>query len=419
MNILIFAGAGTSIELNVPGMAGLAKEFMAHCEQWDVEPDLVRRIMQKELDVEHLIEEIDRMCAAGLSLESIGHDAGFFGAAANVRSEVEWFVQHAAERVAARNARLMWGWVLHLAETHRITIVTTNYDRAIELAANAEKVSLDDGFAPFAEGETARWRGFGNSETEPLLVKLHGSTDWFADMDAGKPVKLRHPMPLFGQAVLQIEGWKLDKGLVLPSRDKMLTGAPYPRLSQTFLNAADCCELALFVGSSLRDDHIWDGARMIADRAPVFVVGPDGAHRAVEGACSIVQHASRFLISTLPNAMLTGDPVSALRAVTGASSESRSILGSVGVLLDTSVGSGRRCDAVEEIDDVDATLPPAAIQELLAGADAAVARYVLGLVPYSANREQLIEFARSLHTNDSAFTDELGILCELLSQKQQ
>ena len=35
-------------------MAGLAKEFMAHCQQWDVAPELVCKIMKTNLDVEHL-----------------------------------------------------------------------------------------------------------------------------------------------------------------------------------------------------------------------------------------------------------------------------------------------------------------------------------------------------------------------------
>ena len=359
-------------------MAGLAKEFMAHCQQWDVAPELVCKIMKTNLDVEHLIEEIDRMCTAAPSLDSIGHETGYFRSAANVRAEVEWFVQHAAERVAARDARLMWGSVFRLADGIRTTFVTTNYDRAIELAANAGQVPLDDGFAPFAEKETVPWRGFVHGDANTRLVKLHGSTDWFANKETGRPVKLRHPMPLFGRAVLRIEDWILDTGLVLPSREKMLTGTPYPRLSQTFLNAADCCDVALFVGTSLRDEPIRDAARSIADRVPLFIVGPDDPQETVEGAFSIVQHASTFLISTLPNAMLTDDPVSALRAASARNGDERSILGSVRDLLDTNVDAGRRCRAVEEIEYVDATLPPALIRQLLADADPTVARYALG-----------------------------------------
>ena len=151
-----------------------------------------------------------------------------------------------------------------------------------ELAANRENILLDDGFAPFTEGETVPWNGFEPHAERPRLVKLHGSTDWFADKKTGFPNKLRHPMPLFGRSVLQIEGQELDSGLVLPSREKRLTSSPYPRLSQTFLNEADCCDLVVVVGSSLRDKHIQEAVRSIVKRAPVFIVNPDGDNREVE-----------------------------------------------------------------------------------------------------------------------------------------
>ena len=47
VKVLIFAGAGTSVELGVPGMVGLATEFREHSQQWSVEPDLVKQIMGK------------------------------------------------------------------------------------------------------------------------------------------------------------------------------------------------------------------------------------------------------------------------------------------------------------------------------------------------------------------------------------
>ena len=81
-------------------MVGLATEFLAHSRQWSVEPDLVERIMGEVLDVEHLIEGLDRICQARTSLEAIGEGAVGFERVDKVRAEVEWFVQHAAERVA-------------------------------------------------------------------------------------------------------------------------------------------------------------------------------------------------------------------------------------------------------------------------------------------------------------------------------
>ena len=324
-------------------------------------------------------------------------------------------MQHVAERVTAEDAKLMWGSVLRATENVEITFVTTNYDRAIELAANRESILLDDGFSPFTEGETVQWSGFGRHEEHPMLVKLHGSTDWFADKKTGSPKKLRHPMPLFGRSVLQIEGQELDSGLVLPSREKMLTASPYPRLSQAFLNAVDCCDLALFVGSSLRDSQIRDAVRSIVNKAPVFIVDPNSNDREVEDAAVISQHASTFLVSTLPNVLLTPDPAVALRKASRTNkTKTQGILSAVRDLLDMGVDVSRRCQAIEELDETGATLAPQLIRQILDDDDAIVARYGLGLIPSSISQDQLIEVAtNSRHNGDPAFCEELRLLRKL------
>ena len=98
MKILLFAGAGTSIELGVPGMAGLAEEFLEHTTQGQVEPDLVKQIMGAAMDVEHLIESLDHISTARLALGAIGEDTSTLDRVDKVRAEIEWFVQHVAER---------------------------------------------------------------------------------------------------------------------------------------------------------------------------------------------------------------------------------------------------------------------------------------------------------------------------------
>ena len=405
------------MELGVPGMEGLANEFLVHSRRWGIEPDLVQKLMGNDLDVEHFIEELDRIYGVGPSLKSIGQDTAVLQGAEKVRAEVEWFVQHAAERVAAEDAQLMWGSVLRstMVEQVEITFVTTNYDRAIELAANREEVLLDDGFAPFTEGETVQWTGFGLNEKRPMIVKLHGSTDWFADKATGRPTKLRHPMPLFGRSVLKIEGQELDSGLVLPSREKMLTKSPYQRLSQSFLNATDSCDLAVFVGSSLRDNLIQEAVRSIAMRAALFIVNPDCNDHNVEGAAVISQHASTFLLSTFPNALFTANPVDALREARRTSTaKSRGILPAVRDLLDTSVDAGQRCHAIEELDETGVTLAPRLIQQILDDDNPTVARYGLGLIPLSTSQEQLIKVAANgRHKGDPAFCEELELLRKL------
>ena len=403
-------------------MAGLATDFLEHSRQWTVQPDLVKRLMGETLDVEYLIEKIDRICDARNPLEAIGEDVIDFERAYSIRAEVEWFVQHAAERVATSDATAMWSSVLRAAKVVGITLVTTNYDRAIEMAANSEEVGLDDGFSIFEQREIAPWRGFGSDESRTTLVKLHGSTDWYSDHESGQPTKLRHPMPLFGRSVLRLsDGKKLSSAVVLPSREKLLTRPPYLRLSQAFLNAADACDIAVFVGSSLRDDHVRDTARSIAKRVPVFIVNPDGENLGVEGSIPIAEHASLFLISTLPNALQSATPADVLEEA-GRSREaaSKGILEATMQLLDESATREERCRAVEELYEVGATLDLALMRALLADNDPVVARYVLGLVPSSTVRDALIEEAKKCrHNADASFKEDLSLLATMTATRDE
>ena len=56
MKILLFAGAGTSIELGVPGMTGLARGFLSHAKRSNVEPHVVEKLMGDSRDLEELID---------------------------------------------------------------------------------------------------------------------------------------------------------------------------------------------------------------------------------------------------------------------------------------------------------------------------------------------------------------------------
>ena len=422
MKILLFAGAGTSIELGVPSMVGLARDFVAHSRQWDVEPELVEQLMADKNDLEYLVERVDRICDAKSEI-SVGMDADVVAGAERIRGEVEWFVQHVAERISATDARIMWGPVLKATMAVDIALATTNYDRAIELAANAENIHLDDGFEGSNAVEVMRWKGYRVNGTEVPLIKLHGSTDWYSDQRTGDPTKLRHPMPLFGDAFLTFDEQTLGSALVLPSREKMLTRDPYPRLSQKFLNTADACDLALFVGSSLRDSHVRGAARSLARRGPVVIVNPDGDGRGIPNALVIAQSASRFLVSTLPNAWAHNELNTTLENLRKGAAESEvapygGILEEIRVARDQELKSTERCQAIDDLVRVGATLPAAWLGEMLEGHDADVARYALGLVVRSGCRGELMAVARSCRNKTNpGFSDEFELLCRLVDAK--
>ena len=418
MRVLLFAGAGTSVELGVPAMAGLATEFQLHCRQYDVQSALVERILENAgMDVEILIEALDQICGAAPALDVVGEDVNALEAAKEARAEVEWFVQHSAERVREQDAKLMWGSVIRAGTAHELTVATTNYDRAVEMAARAVNVKLRDGFGEFCEFEFAPWEGILADPTQGVgLLKVHGSTDWYAKDVSDEPVKLRHPVALYGRSELKLpSGQSLRSALILPSREKRITEKPYPRVSQAFLNAADQCELAIFVGSSLRDAHIKDAAQSTASSVPTFVVNPDGDSM-IENAKRIRQHASTFLISTLPNA-LAGDTVKILNsAVEDAPSQTGGILDAIRILSRPENESLARLKAIERVHEMGVTLEARQVQDLLEDIDPDVARYALSLIYGSAQAPELLSVAESsAHVQNDAYTADLSLLRRMLS----
>jgi hypothetical protein len=129
----------------------------------------------------------------------------------------------------------------------------------------------------FRGNETAAWRGF-TTQTNPRLLKLHGSTDWYHGADY-ETFKLRHPMPLYGPLELiskRAASLPLHSALVLPSREKTVTMPPFPALNGEFQVRAAEADVVIFVGSSLRDPHIRDVCLNCVRQKPTFVVSRNG-----------------------------------------------------------------------------------------------------------------------------------------------
>ncbi len=421
MKLLVFAGAGTSIELGVPAMEGLAIEFLRHAKEWDVEPKLVEQLMNSSNDIEVLIENLDSIYAASQSLVMIKETIESQSSIEKIRSEVEWFVQHAAERVVPSDCQLVWGALLRLTASHDITFATTNYDRAIELAANSEGISLADGFSQFGVSETAVWSAPTDYTSGDLLIKLHGSTDWYTVAGDGSPVKLRHPMPLFGSATLGLsENLKLGSALILPSRNKLLTKSPYPRLSQWFLTAIDNCEIAVIVGASLRDTHVRDAIESIAGKRPVFIVNPEGNSHGITNAISIGHSASQFLISTLPYALTKPDPVGVLVEYGKMEPQPNSnILELLKMALDTQDDKDRRCDAIEELHRLAVSLDNELVSELLSDEVIEISQNALGLVINAHNPADIVKDLNQLpYLGDEEYAAEVSLLQSMIQNEE-
>jgi hypothetical protein len=113
VNILIFAGAGTSVELGVPAMRDMALRLAEHLLERRLVPELVSKFTEllrnAGYDIEDLIEELDHMTSAIDANAKWGNAAAALTGLRVLRQEAEWFVNHVCERVEAESAALLWG----------------------------------------------------------------------------------------------------------------------------------------------------------------------------------------------------------------------------------------------------------------------------------------------------------------------
>ena len=422
MKVLLFTGAGASVELGIPAMRDMARELYSYFNrrEWPINilEQLHELLRESNFDLEHLIELVETVEKGerGRKQLGIGSDDQLYGAVRTMRWEAEWYVQHSCERIKETDALALWGSTLRRTDGHELCIVTTNYDRAIENACQHENVIYDDGFAGFDEKEYAEWSGISSSSLVKL-IKIHGSTDWYQGVN-GETYKLRHPMPLYGELRVSNRSGELPEltsAMVLPTREKMINHPPYPDLVTDFRNAARNAEVAFFVGTSLRDPDILDIFRQCNARIPTFLVGRSSVGSDVLRESqdrNVVDTASGFLISTLPRFLQSGD----LQEFESTVLRKRKAPLSVLQWLVTATGLGQSadsvCEAIDKLVDEEVSIDGFLIESLLSHSEIDIRKYALALIPHSVDRDAALETARkkAFEGDDSELRSEYELL---------
>lgn len=426
MKVLLFTGAGASVELGVPAMRRMAEQFRDLLHDLALPQTVLEKIdsliSNNSNDMEHAIDVIDRLEGGFRAKVDLGEkpDEEEIAPYRTIRQEAEWFVQHCCEQINNEVAINLWSPTLRESGDIELTIATTNYDRAIEIAAARLSISLADGFDDFAEREYAKWRGYQNN-TDTTLLKLHGSTDWYRT-ENDEIYKLRHPMPLFGKLKILPEedlNTHMQSALVLPSREKVITLTPFPDISAEFRNHANNADVVIFLGSSLRDPHIRSVCSNCSSIKPTFIISRSGNFKenvVPVNAKIITQSTGRFLVSTFPNFLSNLDVDILISASDTPTYDTSSILNSFVLACDENLDYADRCKAIEELAGTNVSLHKQEIEKLLKSSNDQVATYALGLIPTSFTSELLIEIAKKLAEDrpNSQFDAELNILLKLL-----
>ena len=428
MNVLLFTGAGTSVELGVPAMRSMAEQFRDHLHDLSLPEEVIEKIDglvgDRSKDMEHAIDVIDRLEGGHRAKIELGEnpDEEQIAPYRTIREEAEWFVQHCCEQIKAEAAIRMWSPTLRNSTNVNLAIATTNYDRAVEIAAARLAISFEDGFDAFAGNEFTRWRGHRDGAMTTLL-KLHGSTDWYRSTNDAV-FKLRHPIPLFGKlTVLPEENSErpLYSALVLPSREKITTLPPFQAIAHTFRQKARAADVAIFLGSSLRDPHMRDVCVLCASSKPTFIISKSGEFErdaAPDSAIVVRQSSGRFLASTFPQFLKTQDVTILSSTSETESPDTGTILANLVRATDNEISPKERCGAIELLANAGVKLHREEVEEMMRTESEEVATFALGLIPTSYDCDALIAVAEELSSQHQGnlFITELQTLNNLLNE---
>jgi hypothetical protein len=151
-------------------------------------------------------------------------------------------------------ARPKFDYLRHLVSQMRgQTVVTLNYDDALEHMAYATTFQIDSNPIPRLARTTA------NPLNAPLrLVKLHGSMDWSRDNITGDTVALSPPHS-FRHSPELWEGH--TPGIIFGAGNKLRPDGPYLALYEEFLQALPVAQQVVVIGYSFRDAHVNEALR--------------------------------------------------------------------------------------------------------------------------------------------------------------
>lgn len=277
MKIFLFAGAGASYELGVPTMEPMVDEFWTYLSGTTLSEDEVK-LLQDELkesakDMEAILQDATNIVNGDDRREDydLSTDSSF--TFKKLLHHAEWFIQNVCRRVDINDAQLLWEPVLELHSAHQITIATSNYDRAIEIAADSVGVELSDGFEPFSDNKISKWNG-SDGQYDLDLLKMHGSVDWFRNSDR-EVIKMRHPVSLYGDMEIHTSNESsLNNCLILPTKEKKKSEKPFYQVDSQMRQAPFNSEIAIFLGTSLRDPDLANLAEACDAQMPPILFLP-------------------------------------------------------------------------------------------------------------------------------------------------
>jgi NAD-dependent SIR2 family protein deacetylase len=285
MRLSFLLGAGASFAYGIPMMRQFYERFIEyiHRRRSHCIPLLDRLTAGvSRPDLEILIDKLEQVRAIRPALAVIaetGTDlSSHLDQADDLRGYLDMFMIETCERFDHQKVTAQLSKLVRMAHDRNADVFTTNYDRLVEVAATSIGIECADGFENGVTRPESRWNG--EFIRGLKLVKLHGSVNWYEEVDTQHLFRLERGYSLPSSDYRLTHGSRALKPLmIIPTLEKAILKSPYVGLLTQFSDSLRDTDFFVVIGNSLRDDHL---RNTVAERAragslQIILVNPAAA----------------------------------------------------------------------------------------------------------------------------------------------
>lgn len=248
-------GSGLSCAYGLPGMGSLADSLR------DLVPRLIHQYKVSDENWLSVEEQLDRGVGLETALDSLPSEDPLISLVVDATAQIILDSEsEAMSRMLTTNGPCMLGKLLSYVIRTNVAanVITTNYDRIVELACALAGIAIDTGFHGnsigrydeamskaqlYVVGRSAKGKPSFTLKPHVRLSKPHGSLDWYEYF--GDPV--RSEIPLDSRRLM-----------ITPGLSKYRSGydRPFDSQKNRATDAIDKALSLLFVGYGFNDDHL-------------------------------------------------------------------------------------------------------------------------------------------------------------------
>jgi hypothetical protein len=289
--VAFLLGAGASHPYGIPMMVGFYDDFRAYIERrhhhcFKLLTTLEANGGHPRPDLETLLSDLQSVLGIESGLSVLGKAPGTHDEVAiaiELRGYLDAFIMDRCERFEHEKASRELPALLALRQVAPVWVFSTNYDRIIEHACEANGVPWTDGFQSDSSQAVVDWSN--EFAKDIRIVKLHGSVNWYEDDPGGAIHRLDRGYSLPAHDFrLQRGSQVLRPLMIIPTLEKGALRSPYIGLAMRFTDILKETRLLIVAGNSLRDKHVRAYVQERLAHLHVLLVSPSaGQNREILG----------------------------------------------------------------------------------------------------------------------------------------